>query len=137
MEPTLREGERLLVLKKNYSSSHLPSRGEIIIFPDPQEGGIVVKRVIALPGEHLTMFGTQVFINGKLLSEPYARGRQPTYLMGTLPKGKMWVLGDNRDNSADSRVYGPIELGSVRGRAVLVMWPPPPRPVPHPKPERR
>jgi signal peptidase I len=137
MYPTLHNGQRLLVVQKHYNSDRLPRRGDIVVLRDPQEKSIVVKRVIALPGEYLIMFDRQVRIddkypednrrameNAKPISEPYAHGEKPTYLMGRLPSGTVWVLGDNRDDSADSRVYGPVPLSDIRGRAVYSFWPP-------------
>jgi signal peptidase I len=127
MEPTLHDRERLLVLKKHYSAKNLPSRGDIVIFSAPGDGEPVVKRVVGLPGEVLQTWGSRVFINGELLSEPYAYGRQPTPRALQIPPGYVYLLGDNRDNSEDSRYFGPIDLQNIRGRAVLVLWPPPPQ----------
>ena len=130
MAPNLREGERLLVVKKHYSPERLPSRGDVIIFPDPEEGAIVVKRVIGLPGERVDVMGPRVYINGQLLREPYAKATEPAGLTRIVPQGRIWVMGDNRDDSADSREYGTIRLESIRGRAVMVMWPFPFRVIP-------
>jgi len=132
MEPTLKDGEWLLALKCRYGPSHLPARGDIVIFPDPQEGVIVVKRVIALPEEEVIVYGAEVAINGRLLQEPYAQGAEQYSVPErvVVPKESIWVMGDNRDDSVDSRTYGPVKLSSIRGRPVLVMWPFPPRLIP-------
>jgi signal peptidase I len=130
MHPTLRDGERLVVLKCRYSPYILPSRGDIIIFNDPEGDGVDVKRVIALPGEVIAIRGTRVKVNGSPLDESYAQGRIPVNLVETVPEGRVWVMGDNRDSSTDSRNYGPIDLAAIRGRAVLVTWPPPPKRIP-------
>lgn len=127
MAPTLHDGERLLVLKKVYSPGYLPARGTIVIFEDPLEGGIAVKRVIAKPGELLGVYGTQVYVDGHKLIEPYAQVSTPELVQGIVPQGTVWLMGDNRANSSDSRQYGPVRLSAIRGKAVLVMWPPPPR----------
>jgi signal peptidase I len=123
MYSTLHNGQRLLVLQKHYNSDRRPRRGDIVVLRDPQEKSMVVKRVIALPSDNLVMNGTQVLINNELLEEPYAHGKQTAYLMGRLPRGTVWVLGDNRDNSIDSRVYGPVPLSDIRGRAIFSFWP--------------
>jgi signal peptidase I len=139
MEPTLRNNERLIVAKKHYSEKHPPARGDIVVFPDPADGGIVVKRVIGLPGETLTFLNRTIAIDGKPLSEPYAHAESPymidslrelslsTALRLQVPPDSIFVMGDNRDNSTDSRDFGPVKLDKVRGRAVLVLWPLPPR----------
>jgi signal peptidase I len=124
MYPTLHNGQRLLVLQKHYNSDRLPKRGDIIVLRDPQAKTIVVKRLIALPGDFLVMNGTQVEVDHEPLAEPYAHGRLSTFLQGTLPRGLVWVLGDNRDDSIDSRVYGPVPLSDIRGRALFSIWPP-------------
>jgi len=130
MDPTLRTGERLLVLKRHFNKDNLPARGSIVIFPDPQEDSMVVKRVIGLPGERVGAAGAHIYINERLLDEPYAyysrRGRIRPRLV-KIPEGKVWVLGDNRNNSVDSRFYGAVDLESIRGYAFLRMWPLPPR----------
>jgi len=124
MHPTLRNGQRLLVVQKHYNSDRLPRRGDIVVLRDPQKKSVVVKRVIALPGEFLVMNGQQVLIDNQALNEPYVKGEKSTYLMGRLPRGMVWVLGDNRDNSVDSRIYGPVPLSDIRGRALFSIWPP-------------
>jgi signal peptidase I len=128
MEPTLRDKERLIVLKKHYSNDNPPARGDIVILPAPGDGDVVVKRVVGLPGEAIMIVGSQVSINGKPLNEPYAHSEhisRPLFLQ--IPAGSVFVMGDNRDNSDDSRDFGPIDVQTIRGRAAFVMWPPPPR----------
>jgi len=125
MWPTLRPGEYLLTCK-TVCVRRLPKRSEIVTFRAPGPGKIVaIKRVIGLPGDWIQIWGTQVFVNGKRLGEPYARAKQavarpPVYV----PPGSIYVLGDNRDNSEDSRVWGPIPLSSVRGMAMFLYFPP-------------
>jgi signal peptidase I len=132
MDPTLRSGERLLVIKKHFSKDYLPERGSVVIFPDPQDGGILVKRVIGLPGEAIVGVGNHIYINRMLLTEPYAyySDLHGDYGATVIPQGKVWVLGDNRNNSTDSRTFGPVALDSIRGYAFLRMWPLPPASIP-------
>lgn len=84
-----------------------------------------IKRVIALPGETVEGRSGHVYINGKELREPYLAGTvvTSTFAPITVPKGQLWVMGDNRGNSGDSRVFGPISQKTVVGRAVVRVWP--------------
>jgi len=126
MAPTIHSGARLLALKKEYTPEHPPKRGEIVTFLEPNTDSIAVKRVIAKPGEIVGIFGTEVFINRRRLTEPYAQGRRAHLLQVRVPEGSVWLMGDNRDNSTDSRRYGPVSLSAIRGEAVLELWPLPP-----------
>ena len=85
-----------------------------------------IKRVIALPGETVEARGGTIYINGHVLEEPYLPlGTVTTdFAPRQIPPDRLWVMGDNRSNSADSRVFGPIERSSVVGRTVLRVWPP-------------
>ena len=87
-----------------------------------------VKRVIGLPGEVVEGRDGAVYVNGRRLVEPYLRSGVATQAFGptTVPPGHVWVMGDNRSNSADSRVFGPVQESSIVGRAVVRVWP-----VPH------
>jgi signal peptidase I len=85
-----------------------------------------IKRVVALPGETVQGVDGKILVNGRVLAEPYLPAGEITSSFGpvTVPKGTLWVMGDNRDNSADSRVFGPIKQDTVVGRAVVRVWPP-------------
>lgn len=85
-----------------------------------------IKRVIALPGESVEGRDGRILVNGRQLTEPYLLPGTATSTFGpiTVPKGMLWVMGDNRGNSADSRVFGPIKQDTVVGRAVVRVWPP-------------
>ena len=85
-----------------------------------------IKRVVGLPGETVEGKDGHVFVNGRRLIEPYLdRGTTTsTFATLTVPPGHLWVMGDNRGNSSDSRVFGPIPRTSVVGRTVLKVWPP-------------
>lgn len=91
--------------------------------PDVEE---FIKRVIALPGERVEGHDGHVWINGKRLVEPYLSQSVLTSEFGpvTVGVGHLWVMGDNRGNSADSRVFGQIEQKTIVGRAILRVWPP-------------
>jgi signal peptidase I len=84
-----------------------------------------IKRVVGLPGERVDGHEGHVFVNGKELFEPYLPAGVVTsdFAPVTVPKGDLWVMGDNRTNSSDSRVFGPIRENSVVGRAILRVWP--------------
>ena len=84
-----------------------------------------IKRVIGLPGETVEGRGGRVYVNGRLLVEPYLRPGVITsdFTPHTVPKDDLWVMGDNRSNSSDSRVFGPIREKTVVGRTILKVWP--------------
>jgi len=137
MEQTLAIGDRILVNKLAYDF-HPIHRGDIIVFSRPasEEGECsgppvpdLVKRVIGLPGETISSKGNSVLINGKVLQEPWLPpdGRE----LGTTPipttviaKGHLFVMGDNRPNSCDSRMWGTIPTSSVVGEVQFIIWPP-------------
>jgi signal peptidase I len=135
MEPTLRKGDRVLVNKLSYDL-HDVHRGDIVVFKLPPDkvgpDGIkdLIKRVIGLPNEVIESRDGQVYIDGKLLKEPYlpkgVTTNNPPIQKQTVPKDHIFVMGDNRDNSADSRFAnrGPIPINTIVGRAFLEVWPP-------------
>jgi signal peptidase I len=149
MIPTLQVGDFILVLKFWYGlrlplvSSpivewNVPKRGEVVVFtrpddpntPDEDDSSIhIIKRVIGLPGESIEVRGAQVLINGKPITEPYARWSEGGKIEGyfgpvTVPAGHVLLLGDNRDNSKDSRFWTDpfLDVRRVKGRAVFVFW---------------
>jgi signal peptidase I len=123
MEPTLHQEERLLVEKVSYRF-HQPQRGDIIVLNVAQEPIPLVKRVIGLPGETVEIRQGKVYVNGQHLDEPYLRqapyGNMPAR---PVPAGSIFVLGDNRNNSNDSRYFGVVPLDDVVGKAWLRYWP--------------
>ena len=129
MVPTLKVHDRLLVDKVTYHFRDV-HRGDIVVFSRPpgeenKDIKDLIKRVIALPGDTIEAHNGVVYLNGKILSEPYL---PPSTYTDNLPKtvipeGKIFVMGDNREWSEDSRVFGAIEEDSVVGRAVVRFWP--------------
>jgi signal peptidase I len=135
MVPTLSVYDRILV-QKAFFNWHDVRAGEIVVFthpprdhcPGPQQGDLV-KRVIALPGQTIYSSGNSIYINGRLLAEPYLphydplgpaiASRQHPY---RVPPGEFYLLGDNRAISCDSRYWGPIKGSSIVGKVVLLWW---------------
>jgi signal peptidase I len=146
MEPNLLVGDHLLVNKFVFGPATgaveravLPMRevrrGDIVVFKFPEEPERdFIKRVIGLPGDTLEVRQRQVLINGEPLDEPYAHflfpvGAEDTgfdvrsrYGPVTVPDGHLFAMGDNRDNSQDSRYWGFLPLAYVKGRALMVYW---------------
>ncbi|MCS7246076.1 MAG: signal peptidase I [Thermomicrobium sp.] len=153
MEPTLHNGEMLLVNRRAYMAVPIgrwlsalpmvhvdaqwvwypfgePSRGDIVVFRPPSGGSEpYVKRIIGLPGEHVEIRNGSVYINGKRLIEPYLT--EPTMWRGmtlnheyVVEPGHVFVMGDNRNNSSDSRVFGAVPMSAIIGKAWLTYWPP-------------
>jgi signal peptidase I len=133
MEPTLKIGDRILVskLSTEIGSVHI---GEILVFrrPPGEEkvcGGpavpYLVKRVIGLPGDHLTSIGNTVYVNGVALDQSWSHFTSLGTAVGdiTVPANHYFMMGDNRSISCDSRYWGPLPANLVVGEAVLKFWP--------------
>ena len=124
MEPSLHQGQYLLVNKIEYRL-HSPARGDVIVFHYPNNpSDDYVKRVIGLPGERIEVKDGQVFVDGVQLDEPYLRVKTTTSYNGVVPEDTVFVMGDNRGNSSDSRSWGALPQEYIVGRAVLCYWPP-------------
>jgi signal peptidase I len=154
MEPTLVEGDRVLVEKITTRFGE-PSRGDVVVFEkdlgatlvEPDEGGIwddvtgafkglfgfptgtsqdFIKRVMAVEGDTIEGKDGVVYVNGESVDEEYlAEGTEiSTFGPTTIPEGQIFVMGDNRANSDDSRNFGPVDVDKVVGRAFLLIWPP-------------
>jgi signal peptidase I len=128
MEPTLEIQDRVLVNKLSYRL-HDVHRGDVVVFERPPNdtGQIrdLIKRVIALSGETVEAKDGVVFVNDRPLREPYLPQGTVTGQFGPqhVPDGYVWVMGDNRGNSSDSRVFGAISESRIIGRAFVRVWP--------------
>ena len=129
MDPTLHIGDRLLIEKVSYRF-HQPHHGDIVVFePPPQLQAIgyqreqaFIKRVMGVPGDTLAVHQGQVYRNNQPLTEPYA---PPNYEMNpvTVPEDALFVMGDNRNDSNDSHIWGFLPVKNVIGHAKLRFWP--------------
>lgn len=137
MTETLKVGDRVIGEKLTYLNSD-PQVGDIVTFEDPEDSSqILIKRVIATAGETVELKGGSVYVNGvKLDEDEYTLGKQSNKLYShatsldanieypyTVPEGCVWVMGDNRTNSLDSRYFGAIKISSITSRALFVFWP--------------
>src|SRR5215212_877524 len=127
MIPTLEIGDRVLVNKFIYRFTE-PERGDIIVFEnvDRADEGLI-KRVVGLPGDKVAVKGGKLYVNGEPQKEPYTNKKLPDrsfYAKTKVPKNHVFVMGDNRANSADSRVFGPLPEQNIEGEAFLRFWPP-------------
>jgi len=152
MVPQLRVNDRVVVSKLAYHL-HAPRRGDIVVFSAPPSEQLalgtsgnpvgralqslgrafgvaeakteLIKRVIGLPGETVQGLNGRVYIDGDALDEPYLPKGTYTSNFGPIvvPPGHVWVMGDNRTDSSDSRVFGPIAESTIVGRAVWRVWP--------------
>lgn len=126
MRPTLQSQERLVVNKFIYRF-RAPERGEVLVFRYPRDPSRdFIKRVIAVPGDTIEIKDGRVFVNQQLMNEPYILEKTLSdYPLSTVPEGHIFVMGDNRNNSEDSRFadvgFVPYEL--IKGKAMLVFWP--------------
>jgi signal peptidase I len=145
MIPTLLIGDHILVNKFIYGVEipftekkilmfHKPDRGDVIVFKYPENPKKdFIKRVIAVEGETIEEKDKIVYVNGKVMNEPYAYhydrylrsgGHDPRDTFGpvTVPENKVFVMGDNRDQSYDSRYWGFVDLNDIRGEAFIIYW---------------
>jgi signal peptidase I len=129
MLPTLHEDDRVLVNKLSYDL-HDVNRGDLVVFERPEgeaPGQIrdLIKRVVGLPGERIEQRDGRVYIDGQLLEEPYLEDDTETTNLPpqTVPEGHVFVMGDNRDDSMDSRVFAAIDEDLIVGRAFVRVWP--------------
>lgn len=139
MQPNFHTGERVIVNEILYDI-RTPQRGEVIVFHVPSEGRDFIKRVIAVAGDTVKVEGDVVTVNGKAVNETYIQdaidtAHQNNHLYnnkdfpnedfpdGTVPEGHVFVMGDNRSDSTDSRMIGYVPLGDIVGRADVIFWP--------------
>jgi signal peptidase I len=123
MQPNLYIGYRVMTEKVSYRF-HDPQRGDVVVVNRAEEGINLIKRVVGLAGEKIEVRGGHVWINGQPIEEPwvhYFGGRD--YPATVIPEGHVFILGDNRMNSRDSRDIGPVAVEAIEGRAIFIYWP--------------
>ena len=119
MEPALRPGDHIVVTR---FLTDTPARGDVIVFRHPAGADLTVKRVIAIAGDLIDTVDGRVRIAGQPLAEPYAPGSAGSIPAQLVPAGHLFVMGDNRGDSWDSRHWGPLPARLIVGRARLVLW---------------
>ena len=133
MEPNLHTDQRLIIEKLSYNAylrQYLgftgPQRGDVVVIRlEPRQSELLIKRVIGLPGDEVFIHDGTVFVNGQALVEPYLIDPTTgTFGPMTVPPLHLFVLGDNRDFSNDSRYFGTVPLKGIIGRAWFSYWPP-------------
>lgn len=135
MLETIQEGDTLVGEKITYRTSS-PKQGDVVTFRDPESSGTtLIKRVIATEGQTVDLIDGVVYVDGEPLDERYTDGKpsEPLTVHSgttdaitypyTVPEGCIWVMGDNRTNSLDSRYFGAIPVSSVTSHALFIFWP--------------
>ncbi len=124
MNPTLQLRDYYVIRLDAYEAGRKPERGDIVVFERPGDD-IFVKRVIGVGGDVLGIARGSVWLNGSWLKEPYLKERPLTELpLATeIPEGHVFVLGDNRNTSEDSRDFGPVPVANVVGQVTKIVWP--------------
>lgn len=131
MEPTFRSGEYIFTSKVTYKFRPM-ERGDVVVFKSPKNPDQeYIKRIIGLPGDTVKVRGGEVYVNGAQLSESYISDKTSVFEGGfaqedvqiTVPSGKLFVMGDNRPHSSDSREFGPIDQASLIGQVFYRYFP--------------
>ena len=124
MEPNLHTAQRVVVEKVTYRFFHGPRRGDIVVIDLPEQTDMLIKRVVGLPGETFEVRGGKVYIEGEEVDEPWTvNPGGGNYGLQTLPPLHVFVMGDNRGASNDSRNFGPVPIEYIVGRAWFSYWP--------------
>ena len=128
MVPTLLVGDRVLANKFVYRLTE-PERGEVVVFESVGEGDDqkLIKRVVGVAGDEIEVRNGTLLVNGEEQEEPYLNENLPftgSYEPTEVPEEHVFVMGDNRGNSADSRVFGPLPVENIEGEAFMRFWPP-------------
>jgi signal peptidase I len=130
MAPVLEPGERIIILKLSLKKNDL-RRFDIVVLDKPNDPGRkIIKRIVGLPGETIAVRENSVTIDGRALAQPFLKrdGRGPITAFQqdplVIPPDYYFVIGDNRDRSIDSRMFGPVHRQHILGKAILRYWPP-------------
>ncbi len=123
MNPTLEDKQYLLINNISYFLDD-PAYGDVIVFNHPNNDLNLIKRVIGVPGDHIDIQNHQVIINGNVLDEPYIQAPPRNSGSWDVPEESYFVMGDNRNNSSDSRSWSYLPEENIVGRSLLVYWPP-------------
>jgi signal peptidase I len=127
MVPTLLVGDRVFVNKFIYRFTE-PERGDVVVFESVNGGEEdLIKRVVGVAGDEVEVRNGTLLVNGEAREEPYLNRNLPfndSYGPSEVPEGHVFVMGDNRANSADSRVFGPLPIENIEGEAFVRFWPP-------------
>ena len=127
MEPTLVQGDRVLVNRLAYHFRS-PKSGDVIVFHPPGREGSepFIKRVVAVAGDTVSVHDGRLWVNGVALEEPFVKEYPIVGVFAevTVPADSVWAMGDNRNNSGDSRVFGEVPTENIIGVAFAVYWPP-------------
>jgi signal peptidase I len=126
MVPTLEVGDRVFVNKFIYRFTE-PERGDIVVFESVSGGEEdLIKRIVGVAGDEIEVRSGTLLVNGEEQEEPYLNKELPfngSYEPTEVPEGEVFVMGDNRANSADSRVFGPLPVENIEGEAFMRFWP--------------
>ena len=125
MQPTFRAGDVVLVSRHAPDVADL-ARGQLVVFRSPEDGQRALKRVIGLPGDVLVVRDGRLYVNGRRVREPQVdHALIDGYYSRTfrVPRGRVFLMGDNRGNSVDSRNYGPVPAADLQGRVLVKVWP--------------
>jgi len=124
MEPNLHTAQRVVVEKVTYRFCHGPQRGDVVVIDLPNQADMLIKRVVGLPGETIEVRGGEVYIEGEPLEEFWEiRPGGGNYGPKTIPPLHVFIMGDNRGASNDSRNFGPVNIEYIVGHAWFSYWP--------------
>lgn len=118
MDQTLEDGQILLL----YKLANV-DYGDIVVLDEEKEGEIIIKRIIGMPGDTVSIRDNTVYVNGEEVEEDYAYGETSDYEEITLDDDEYFILGDNRPISKDSRYFGPVKEDEIIGKVIFRLWP--------------